>query len=82
MVQYLIQERMMDPSAFVSKAMRYSQTNALHVASQYGYDLIVEYLMDKRKMDPSCLDENGNTPLQLAVIHNQFQVVDFLNSLT
>ena len=75
MVQYLIEECKMDPSASTRKEKR---TNSLHIASRCGHDLVVNYLIYKRKMDPNCSDQNRNTPLSLAIIHEQFQVVDCL----
>ena len=78
MVQYLIEECQMDPSASTSKAHFYSKTNSLHIASQYGHEPLVDYLLDKRKMDPSRPDGNGNTALHLAVIHNQINIVRYI----
>ena len=77
-VQYLTEDRQMDPSASVSKANFYSKTNSLHIASQYGYESIADYLISKWKMNASLPDEHGKTPLHLAVIHDQFEVVRYL----
>ena len=78
MVQYLIEQCEMDPSASISKANIYSKTNALHIASQYGHVLIVDYLTTKWNMDASLPDEHGNTALHLAVIHDQFEIERYL----
>ena len=77
-VQYLTEDRHMDPSASISKANFYSKTNALHIASQYGHGSIVDYLTTKWNMNASLPDEHGNTALHLAVIHDQFEVVRYL----
>ena len=78
MVQYLIEECQMDPSASISKANIYSKTNALHIASQYGHGSIVDYFTTKWNMDASLPDEHGKTALHLAVIHDQFEIVRYL----
>ena len=78
MVQYLIEQCEMDPSASISKANIYSKTNALHIASQYGHVYVVRYLTEECKMNPSLPDEYDRTALHLAVIHDQIIVVRFL----
>ena len=78
MVQYLTEDRQMDPSASISKANFYSKTNTLHIASQYGHELMIDYLIDRWKMNASLPDEHGNTALHLAVIHDQLEVVRHL----
>ena len=78
MVQYLTEDRQMDPNASISKANFYLRTNALHIASQYGHNLIVAYLTTKWIMNASLPDEYGKTALHLAVIHDQFEVVCYL----
>ena len=75
-VQYLIEECQVDPCA--STRNFHSKTNALHIASQYGHRFLVDYLIEKRKMDPNVCDEYRNISLDLAVIHNQFEVVHYL----
>ena len=73
--RYFIGEYRMDPSVSTGKE---KCTNALHIASQYGHYLVVEYLVNRWKMDRNLPDQNGRTPIHLAVIHEQFRVVDFL----
>ena len=75
MVKYYVEKCKIDPCVSARKEKR---TNSLHIASQCGHEVVVEYLVYKSKMDPNFPDENGNTPLHLAVIHNQFQVVKSL----
>ena len=77
MVQYLIEDSQMDPCASISKekCTCSSKTNALHIASQYGHTFVLDYLIEKRKMDPNLPDEDGNSSLDLAVVHNQVRIV-------
>ena len=77
-VQYLTEDRHMDPSASIRKANLYSKTKALHIASQYGHGSIVDYLTTKWNMNASLPDEHGKTALHLAVIHDHFEVVRYL----
>ena len=75
MVKYYVEKCKIDPCVSVRKE---KYTNSLHIASQCGHEVVVEYLIYKSKMNPNFPDENGNTPLHLAVIHNQFQVTKSL----
>ena len=72
-IQYLIEEQHMDPSAHTNN--KGSKTNSLHIAAQHGQPLVIEYLTDRAKLDLNSPDENGNSSLLLAILNDKFEVV-------
>ena len=56
---------------------KYRKT-ALHYAAELGYVSMVKYLI--KKIDPNSQDQSGMTPLHLAALNNQVEVIEALLS--
>ena len=54
-----------------------SDRTPLH-ACEEGHLDVAKYLVEEGKADPSCQDENGVTPLHLAIFNGHLQVVQYL----
>lgn len=50
----------------------------LHEAAQKGNLSLVKELIKKRKVDVNLKNESGHIPIQLAVLHNYYEIVDLL----
>jgi len=50
----------------------------LHVAACNGFLEVVQFLMDQQSINPNIGDEDGNTPLHLAVQFQQYESVMYL----
>ena len=50
----------------------------LHIGVVGGNMFVVEYLVNTAKLDVNQVDEEGNTPMSLASLNGQLDVVKFL----
>ena len=56
----------------------YLQYTSLHYAAIEGYLEVVEYLVNEWNADINCLDENGRTPLHMAVFFDKTDTAEIL----
>lgn len=50
----------------------------LHVATSNGYNEVVQYLLEQPGINPNIADDEGNTPLHLAVFFCQYESVMYV----